>query len=64
MMGMLPGYVRADLNEIGCPHTFGVQLDDWSGGERWKAKDDIIYCKGEEVVSVRRKATWIWRKGK
>lgn len=62
MFGMLPDYVRSDLKKIGYPHTFGVQIDDWAEGPRFKAKDDVIYCKDGEVVSIRRKAAWLWRK--
>lgn len=59
---ILPKDIRKQLSHIGVPHTFGVQTDrDISLIENW-AYDDVIYCQNGKVVSVRRKAKWIWRK--
>ena len=62
MKFILPGSVRKQLSKIGIPHTFGAQMENWAYGKRYKSNDDIIYCQDGEVISVRRKATWIWRK--
>ena len=55
MSFILPKDIRKQLSYIGVPHTFGVQIENWAYGQRYKSDDD-------EVVSVRRKAKWIWRK--
>lgn len=62
MSYMLPKYVRDGLKKAGVRHTLGVKIENWAEGERYKSNDDVIYCKDGEVVSVRRKANWIWRK--
>lgn len=59
---ILPKDIRKQLSHIGVPHTFGVQIENWAYGQRYKSDDDVIYCQNGEVVSVRRKAKWIWRK--
>ena len=63
LMGfILPKDIRRQLSHIGVPHTFGFQIGNWAFGQRYKSADDVIYCQNGEVVSVRRKAKWIWRK--
>lgn len=60
-MNLLPEYIRNQLKSIGIPHLFGVRIDDWAEGERYKSNKDVIYCKDGRVVSVRRMAKWLWR---
>ena len=53
---ILPKDIRKQLSHI------GVQIENWAYGQRYKSDDDVIYCQNGKVVSVRRKAKWIWRK--
>ena len=39
-----------------------LQIGNWAYGQRYKSDDDVIYCQNGQVVSVCRKAKWIWRK--
>lgn len=60
---ILPDYVRQGLKTAKVSHLFGVQIENWAEGERYRSNNDVIYCKDGRVVSVRRMAKWIWREG-
>ena len=52
---ILPKDIRKQLSHIGVPHTFGVQIENWAYGQRYKSDDDVIYCQKGRFCSQKSK---------
>lgn len=62
---LIPSNRRRLLRDIGHYHLFWYRIDDWAFGERYKFKNGVVaYLFDNEIVTLRRGATILWRREK
>ena len=60
---IIPKHIRRKLKSIGHWHLLWYPAPDWFGGRRFKFRDKTIaYLVGDEIVSIRKGANYLWRK--
>ena len=60
---LVPKHHRQFLKSIGHWHLLWYPVAGWAYGKRFKFKNGVVvYLHGDEIVSLRHRTDFIWRK--